>query len=55
VLSPKQKVEAFKVDPATFESTPTAVDEKLKNEAIAYYQTAAKAFKNGELKFKKAQ
>lgn len=55
VLSPKQKVEAFKVDPATMESTPTEVNETLKNEAIAFYQTAAKAFKNGELKFKKAQ
>lgn len=55
VLSPKQKVQAFKVDPATLESTPTEVNETLKNEAIAYYQTAAKAFKNGELKFKKAQ
>lgn len=53
VLSPKQKVEAFTVDAATLESTPTKVDETLKNEAIAYYQTAAKAFKNGELKFKR--
>lgn len=52
VLSPKQKTEAFKVDPVTMESTPTKMDQSLLNEAIAYYQTANRAFKNGTLKFK---
>ena len=50
VLSPKQKTEAFMVDPVTLESTPTAMDETLLNEAVAYYQTASRAFKNGALK-----
>lgn len=50
VLSPKQKTEAFKVDPVTLESSPTAMDETLLNEAIAYYQTASRAFKTGALK-----
>ena len=49
VLSPKQKTEMFNVDPVTMESAPTAVDETLLNEAIAYYQTANTAFKTGEL------
>ena len=50
VLSPKQKTEAYKVDPVTLDSTPIPVDETLLNEAIAYYQTAAKAYKTGLLK-----
>lgn len=50
VLSPKQKVEAYKVDPITLESTPTKMDNTLLNEAIAYYQTASRAFKSGALK-----
>jgi phosphoglycerol transferase MdoB-like AlkP superfamily enzyme len=49
VLSPKQKAEAYQVDPVTFESTPVALNETLLNEAIAYYQTAARAYKNGDL------
>ena len=50
VLSPKQKTEAFKVDPVSLESTPTTMDDALLNEAIAYYQTASRAFKSGALK-----
>lgn len=50
VLSPKQKVEAYKVDPVTLDSTPTKVDDSLMKEAIAYYQTANQAFKTGALK-----
>lgn len=50
VLSPKQKVEAYKIDPLTFEATPTHMNENLLNEAVAYYQTAARAFKHGDLK-----
>lgn len=49
-LSPKQKAEAFKIDPITFEATPTDMNTSLLNEAIAYYQTASRAFKNGDLK-----
>lgn len=49
-LSPKQQVEAYKIDPVTFDGTPTKVDETLANEAIAYYQTAARAYKQGDLK-----
>lgn len=49
-LSPKQKAEAYKVDPVTFDETPTKVDGQLLNEAIAYYQTAARAYKHGDLK-----
>ncbi len=49
VLSPKQKTEMFNVDSITMESTPTAIDETLLNEAIAYYQTANTAFKAGNL------
>lgn len=50
VLSPGRRVEAFRVDPATHESTPTPVDPQLAKEAIAYYQTASNAFKEGALK-----
>ncbi len=50
VLLPKQRVEAYKVDPLTLETTPTAVDETLAEEAIAYYQTASRAFKQGALR-----
>ena len=53
VLSPKQKAEAYQVDPVTLESTPTSLNaplnETLLDEAIAYYQTAARAYKNGDL------
>lgn len=49
-LSPKQKAEAYKIDPITFDGTPTDVDEHLLKEAIAYYQTAARAYKQGDLK-----
>lgn len=50
VLSPKQKVEAYQVDPATLESVPAPINATLLNEAIAYYQTAAQAYKRGDLK-----
>ena len=50
VLSPKQKVEAYKIDPLTLEATPTQMNSNLLNEAVAYYQTAARAFKQGDLK-----
>ena len=50
VLSPKQKTQAFKVDPVTLDSTPANMNETLLNEAIAYYQTASRAYKSGALK-----
>ncbi len=49
VLLPKQEVESYQVDPKTFVTTPAPVNEKLRDEAIAYYQTASKAFKTGAL------
>jgi hypothetical protein len=49
-LLPKQKVESYQVDPKTLITTPAEVNNQLVNEAIAYYQTASKAFKSGELK-----
>ncbi|MDY0056493.1 MAG: LTA synthase family protein [Methyloversatilis sp.] len=49
VLSPRRVVKAYRVDPATLESTPTEPDPQRVKEAIAYYQTAAAAFKQGRL------
>ena len=49
VLSPRRVVRAYKVDPVTLESSPTGVDPQHAREAIAYYQTAASAFKQGRL------
>lgn len=50
VLMPKGKVESYAVNPKTFETTPAPVNEQHKLEAIAYYQTASRAFKAGQLK-----
>jgi phosphoglycerol transferase MdoB-like AlkP superfamily enzyme len=50
VLLPKQVVESYKVDPKTLATTPAPVNTQMRDEAIAYYQTASKAFKTGELK-----
>ena len=55
VLLPKRKVLAYKVDPVTLATTPTEVNERLMNEAIAYYQTASRAFKEGALKMEPAK
>jgi len=49
VLKPKRRVEAYRVDPMTLESTPITPDRILVDEAIAYYQTASRAFKRGKL------
>jgi phosphoglycerol transferase MdoB-like AlkP superfamily enzyme len=51
VLSPKQKTEAFAVD-ANMDSTPSAMNDGLLTEAIAYYQSASRDFKTGALKLK---
>ena len=50
VLSPKRKTEAYQVNSENYDSVPTKVDETIANEAIAYYQTASRAYKAGELK-----
>jgi hypothetical protein len=50
VLLPKGRAESYSVDPQTLATTPAPVDPKLLNETIAYYQTAARAFKRGELR-----
>lgn len=44
VLSPQQKIEMFKVDFKTGEEIKIPVDEKILNEAIAYYQSASYMF-----------
>jgi phosphoglycerol transferase MdoB-like AlkP superfamily enzyme len=50
VLSPGRKVEAFRVDPATFDSVAMPIDRNLADETIAYYQTAARAYRQGALR-----
>jgi phosphoglycerol transferase MdoB-like AlkP superfamily enzyme len=50
VLLPKGQVESYRVDPQTLSSTPMAVDPARLDEAIAYYQTAAHAFRRGQLR-----
>ncbi|MEY3747550.1 MAG: hypothetical protein RL194_1009, partial [Pseudomonadota bacterium] len=50
VLLPKQRVEAYRIDPQTYEAEPAEADRQMVKEAIAYYQTAANAFKHGGLK-----
>jgi phosphoglycerol transferase MdoB-like AlkP superfamily enzyme len=49
VLSPKRLVETYHVDPVSYESTPIKMDNQLIKEAIAYYQTASRAYKQGDL------
>jgi phosphoglycerol transferase MdoB-like AlkP superfamily enzyme len=49
VLKPKRKIESYKIDPQTLEATPMPVNESLRDEAIAYYQTASSAFKQRKL------
>lgn len=50
VLLPKGRVESYQVDPATLQSRPAPVDPRLLEETIAYYQSAARAFKRGDLR-----
>ena len=50
VLSPGRKVEAFRIDPRSFAATRVVPDARQLDEAIAYYQTAARAFKQGALR-----
>jgi len=50
ILSPKQRVESYRVDPDTEAATPAPIDPDRMNEAVAYYQTAARAFKRHALR-----
>jgi phosphoglycerol transferase MdoB-like AlkP superfamily enzyme len=50
ILRPKKVVESFRVDSKTLASTPAPVDPNLRDEAIAFYQTASRGFKNGSLR-----
>ena len=49
VLKPGKRVESYRVDPLTYETVPAPLDPRLRDEAIAYYQTAARAFSRGRL------
>jgi phosphoglycerol transferase MdoB-like AlkP superfamily enzyme len=49
VLGPKQRVDTFSID-ANGEATPSEPVPRLRDEAVAYYQSAFKSFKDGELK-----
>jgi phosphoglycerol transferase MdoB-like AlkP superfamily enzyme len=51
VLGPKQRVETFSID-ADGDATPAADEPRLRDEAIAYYQSAFMAFKSGSLKLR---
>lgn len=55
VLSPRRVVRAYHVNPDTLESTPAEPDPQRVKEAIAYYQTAADAFKAGRLQMEAHQ
>lgn len=50
VLSPRKQAVSFNIDPKTYKSTPAPLDPQGLNEAIAYYQTASRTFKTGELR-----
>lgn len=50
VLLPKRRVKTFDVDPHTLESTPSAINDTLLEEAITYYQSASTDFRNGALR-----
>ncbi|MDP3678633.1 MAG: LTA synthase family protein, partial [Methylotenera sp.] len=50
VLSPKQSVETYQVDPKTLEVNSGKANANLVDEAVAYYQTTARAYKHGDLK-----
>ena len=49
MLGPKQRVDTFRID-ANGDASPDTPDPRLRDEAVAYYQTAFKAFKEGALK-----
>lgn len=50
VLLPRQRVEAWRIDPDTFAASATNVDPRLRDEAIAIYQGASDAYHAGRLR-----
>jgi phosphoglycerol transferase MdoB-like AlkP superfamily enzyme len=54
VLGPRQRVDTFLIN-ANGDATPAATVPGLRDEAIAYYQSAFKAFKDGALKLDAAE
>lgn len=50
VLMPKRQLEVYRVDRQSLESTPIQPVPSLLEEAVAYYQTASRAYKTGALK-----
>lgn len=50
VLMPKRRVEAYRIARDSLEATPAEPDAQLVEEAVAYYQSAARAFKQGGLR-----
>ncbi len=52
VLGPKRRVETFAID-AQGDAQPAPLNERLRDEAVAYYQSAYQAFRQGALKLKK--
>ena len=50
VLLPQKRVESYRINPETFAQTPVAPEPDLVEEAVAYYQTASRAFKSGAMK-----
>ena len=50
VLSPGRKVDAYRIDPETFEAAHIELPRHLVDEAIAYYQTASRAFRDGAMR-----
>lgn len=49
VLGPRQRIETFLIG-GNGEASPAESNQRLRDEAVAYFQTAFKAFKDGELK-----
>lgn len=49
VLSPRREVQQYFIDPDSFQAKPTAIDVRLMDQAIAYYQSASRAYKTGML------
>lgn len=52
VLGPKRRVDTFTID-AQGEARPAPMNERLRDEAVAFYQSAYQAFSQGALKIKK--
>ena len=50
VLSPGRRIAAYRIDPTTHDAAPIPPDAGLVEEAVAYYQTASRAFKQGAMR-----